>query len=327
VLLPVRDAATTLPACLRSLSRQTLKDHEVVAIDDGSSDTSGELLEAFARKDPRLRVVHTPRLGLVPALQRALGLAQAELVARMDADDLAHRDRLALQRERLFAERQLTVVGCRVAVPADAGEGMKAYVAWSNGLLDHERITADLHVESPLVHPSVMMRASALRQLGGWREFPGPEDYDLWLRGYAAGWRFAKREETLLVWRDSALRLTRTDPRYQADRFFELKLESLRQGPLRAGRPVVLWGAGPVAKAWSRALRGLGHKLLAWVEVDRRKIGNRVHGAEVVGIEEAGRFPQALHLAAVGQRGARERIRENAQALGLREGEGFVAVA
>jgi hypothetical protein len=75
-------------------------------------------------------------------------------------------------------------------------------------------MVADLFVESPLVHPSVMARAAALRALGGYRVFDGPEDYDLWLRAHAAGLRFAKLSEVLLDWRDSPRRLTRRDPRY-----------------------------------------------------------------------------------------------------------------
>src|SRR5258708_21982741 len=94
VLLPVRDSLPTLADCLRSLTAQTLEDHEVVAVDDGSRDGSAELLEAYARTDPRLRVVRTEARGLVPALNTALGEARAPLVARMDADDLAHRERL-----------------------------------------------------------------------------------------------------------------------------------------------------------------------------------------------------------------------------------------
>jgi glycosyltransferase involved in cell wall biosynthesis len=68
VLLPVRDARPTLAECLRSLTNQTLEDHEVVAVDDGSRDGSAEILEAYARTDRRLRVVRTeaPRPGSRP---------------------------------------------------------------------------------------------------------------------------------------------------------------------------------------------------------------------------------------------------------------------
>lgn len=331
VLLPVRDAIATLGACLDSLAAQTLADHEVIAVDDGSRDGSGELLLARARLDPRLRVRRTPPRGLVPALSLSLAEARAPLVARMDADDVALAERLFLQVERLERDRSVDVLGCRVALfasPGEApGEGMRAYVEWQNALLDHEAIFRDRFVESPIVHPSVAMRAEALRRLGGWRAFDGPEDYDLWLRALAAGLRFAKLAETLLMWRDGNGRLTRKDPRYAAGRFLALKLEALARGPLAGGRPAVVWGAGPVGKAWSSALRARGHPVAAFVEVDPRKIGRSLHGSPVLPVADASRLRGPLHLAAVGQKGARERIRAEALRLGLEEGRDLVAVA
>ena len=330
VLLPVRDAAATLGACLDSLAAQTLADHEVVAVDDGSRDGSGEILRARARADARLRVVSTPPSGLVSALNRALAEARSPVVARMDADDRAAGDRLSLQAERLERDAAVDVLGSRVRVVGlggPPGEGMRAYVRWQNALLDHDAMARDRFVESPLVHPSVAMRREALGRLDGWRGFDGPEDYDLWLRAFALGLRFAKLPEVLLDWSDSPGRLTRTDPRYATDRFLAVKLAALEEGLLAGRRPAVVWGSGPVGKAWSRALRAAGHAVRAFVEVDPRKLGGRLHGAPVVTVEEAGRLRGPLHLAAVGQPGARERIRVEAERLGLLEGADLVAVA
>jgi glycosyltransferase involved in cell wall biosynthesis len=327
----VRDARTTLPACLRSLGAQTLHAHEVIAVDDGSSDDSRALLEQWAAFDPRVHVVAQEAEGLVAALNRALGHARAPLLARMDADDLCHPRRLELQVQALAADASLTAIGSRVGLLADEGarnDGMRAYVDWQNGLLTHEAIARDLYVESPLVHPSVTLRAGALRALGGYRAFDGPEDYDLWLRGFAAGWRFAKHPETLLDWRDRPDRLTRSDPRYGEDRFRALKADALVRSRLGSGRGVVLWGAGPIGKAWSKELRARGVTVAAFVEVDPGKIGQVVHGAPVVsvaGAEALSRGP--LHLACVGQAAARARIRAEAARLGLAEPEDLVAVA
>jgi len=290
VLLPVRDAAATLGACLDSLAAQTLDDHEVVAVDDGSLDGSAEVLLARARADPRLRVVRRPRRGLVGALGVALAEARAPLVARMDADDVALPPRLALQAERLERDPAVDVLGCRVAcAPAPgalAGEGMRGYVEWQNALVDHEAMARDRFVESPLVHPSVAMRTATLRRL-----------------------------------------LTRTDPRYAPGRFLALKLEALSRGALAGGRGVVVWGAGPVGRAWSRALRTAGHEVRAFVEVDPRKVGLRRQGAPVVAVTQAGQLRGPLHLAAVGRKGARERIRAEGARLGLVDGIDLVAVA
>jgi glycosyltransferase involved in cell wall biosynthesis len=331
VLLPVRDAVETLPECLESLAAQTLADHEVVAVDDGSEDGGAEALDAHARANSRLRVLHTSPRGLVPALNLALAEARGRIVARMDADDVAHPERLARQTRRLESDDGVDVLGCRVEHDPSAGApiraGMQAYVAWSNGLLDHRSMARNRFVESPLVHPTAAMRRETLVRLGGWRGFDGPEDYDLWLRAFDAGLRFAKLREVLLRWRDRPERLTRSDPRYAPGRFLALKLAALGRGPLAKRRPVAVWGAGKIGKAWGRALLAAGHHLAAFVEVDPRKLGERIHGAPVVAVAEAGALSGALHLAAVGQAGARERIRFEADRLGLVEGEDLLAVA
>jgi glycosyltransferase involved in cell wall biosynthesis len=331
VLLPVRDARETLDECLASLAAQTLVEHEVIAVDDGSRDGSLERLREAARADPRVRVLPGPARGLVEALNDALAHARAPLVARMDADDVSHPDRLLRQVRRLDAEAALTALGScvrLVGTPGTGNDGMRAYVEWQNRLLEPDQIARELYVESPLVHPSVTMRTDALRALGAYRETGGPEDYDLWLRGAAAGWRFAKLADTLLDWRDGARRLTRTDPRYHADRFRAAKLDALGAGLLADRRPVVVWGAGPIGKAWSRELQARGLRVAAFVEVDPDKLGQRIHGAPVVGVADVPLLERGgLHLGAVGNADARERIRAEAARLGLAEGRDFVAVA
>jgi glycosyltransferase involved in cell wall biosynthesis len=326
VLLPVRDAATTLEASLLSLRIQTLSEHEVIAVDDGSTDASLALLQAMAKADPRVRVLPSLARGLVGALNLGLAAARAPLVARMDADDVAREDRLERQARRLDEDAAVDVLGSRVSVDPGTPAGMCTYVEWSNALLEHDAIVADLFVESPLVHPSVMVRHGVLRSLGGWRAFDGPEDYDLWLRAQAAGFRFGKVPEPLLLWRDRPTRLTRTDPRYAAARFLALKIESLERLHLQAARPLVIWGAGRIGKRWARELQARGHLVAAFVEVDPAKIGQRIHGAPVLGVLDASGAKGALHLAAVGQPGARARIRGEAARLGLPP-EDLVAVA
>jgi glycosyltransferase involved in cell wall biosynthesis len=329
VLLPVRNGEGTLGECLASLAAQTLDDHEVVAVDDHSTDGSRALLERAARGDRRVRIVENPGRGLVAALNAAAAGARATLLARMDADDVSHPDRLRAQAARLDRDPELTVLGTRVRLFGGPrlNHGMRAYVRWLDGLLDHDAIVRDLYVESPLAHPSVMMRASLLAGLGGYRDFDGPEDYDLWLRAQAAGGRFAKLPEVLLDWRDSPERLSRTDPRYGAARFREVKIRALENGPLARRPTTVLWGAGPVGKGWSKALAARGHSVAAFVEVHPGRLGQRIHGVPVVPVEAAAGMTEALHLAAVGQPGAREEIRRHAARIGLKEGDDLIAVA
>ncbi len=329
VLLPVRDASRTLDECLASLGAQTLSDHEVIAVDDHSTDGSRARLDRAAREDERVRVLDNPGRGLVAALNAGAAAARAPLVARMDADDVCRPDRLRAQAARLDAESDLAVLGTRVRLAGEvrANAGMRAYVDWLNALVDHDAIVRDLYVESPLAHPTVMLRARLLARLGGYRAFEGPEDYDLWLRAHAAGARFAKLPEVLLDWRDGPDRLSRTDPRYAPERFRDVKLAALEAGPLLRHPAAVVWGAGPVGKGWSRALAARGHRVAAFVEVHPRRLGQRIHGVPVVPVEAAVSAPDLLHLAAVGRPGARAEIRRLAARLGLRDGDDLIAVA
>jgi hypothetical protein len=203
---------------------------------------------------------------------------------------------------------------------------MRRYVEWTNGLLDHASMSHGLYVDAPLVHPSVMLRRAVLETLGGYREFDGPEDFDLWLRAHEHGFRFSKLPEVLLQWRDTPGRLTRTDARYRAERFQALKIEALGRRLLVGKRAVVVWGAGPIGKSWARALQASGHQVQAFVEVHPRRLGRSILGVPVVPVPAAAlRGP--LHIAAVGQPGARQRILFEMSRLGLVEGRDFLAVA
>src|SRR5262249_41495839 len=122
-------------------------------------------------------------------------------------------------------------------------------------------------------------------------------------------------------------RLTRTDPRYGTERFLALKLQALLDGPLAARPSVVIWGAGPIGKRWSRELRARGVAVSAFVEVDRRKIAESIHGAPVVGAADPGRSRAGVHWGAGGQPGARGGVGTEARGRGLGEPIDFVAVA
>ena len=96
VLLPVRDAEPFLAACIASLERQTLRAFEVVAVDDGSIDGSADMLEGWATRDPRVRLLRRQAAGLITALNAGLERCSAPFLARMDADDVSHPRRLEL---------------------------------------------------------------------------------------------------------------------------------------------------------------------------------------------------------------------------------------
>ena len=322
MIVPVRDEEPYLAECLESLSAQTLSDFEVVVVDDGSGDASPTIATEHARGDSRFRLLRQEPAGMVAASGRARAEARAPLIARMDADDVALPERLELQAAAI-EEEGLAAVGGRVEYFPEPTDGMRAYAEWLNSLVTVEAALRDLWVECPLPGPALMARA----ELVSYRDRGWPEDYDLVLRLWERGGRFRNVDRLVHRWRDHPERLTRTQPAYTLAAFRRCKVHFLRRTLLGDGRAAVVWGAGPTGKAFARELLAAGTPLAAFVEVDPRKLGKRIHGAPVVPVERAADFSGALALGAVSGPDGRARVRELAAGLGLVEGRDFVAVA
>lgn len=323
VILPFRNAAATIDAALSGLLAESDPAREVIAIDDGSSDGGALRVQTWAARDPRVKLITSGGVGLVQALERGVRSARGALIARMDADDLSHRARLSRQRAHLEAHPELAVLGTAVEAFVDQGElgeGMQRYVAWQNAILTPEEHALARFIESPLCHPSIMMRRDALLSVGGYRELDGPEDYELFLRFSAHGYQLAKLPETLLSWRHHRGRATFADGRYALDKFRAVKAPHLARVLLQRARRLVVWGAGPTGRRLARALAHHGATASLFVDIDPRKLGRTAQGAPI-------REPSALDasrdqvVVAVGARGARALIEPELRARGFVEGE------
>lgn len=217
--------ATSLDAALRSLFAQRcapdapLPPFEVLAVNDGSTDHSPALLERFACREPRLRVLHRPHAGIAAALNAGLACARGSLVARMDADDTAHPERLALQAAHLAADAGPDLSASRVAFGgnADLAYGFAHFVYWQNSLLSAEDIARNRFRDTPVCHPSVMFRRELPEKLGAYAGGDFPEDWEIWLRWLDAGARLEKLPQRLLTWNDPPGRATRADARYRRE--------------------------------------------------------------------------------------------------------------
>ena len=186
VLLPVRNGGRWLASALESLWRQTFESFEVIALEDGSDDGSADVLAR--QTDPRLRVISTGGVGMGRALNRGLEEARAPLVARHDADDLSHPDRLQRQAAFLECRRDVDVLATVANYIGPDGNVVRndwvlAVRAGHDPAMTPEALARLLPVTCCITHGSVMARTAVLRAVGGYRpEFWPAEDYDLWLR-------------------------------------------------------------------------------------------------------------------------------------------------
>jgi glycosyltransferase involved in cell wall biosynthesis len=326
VLLPCYNAAPTLEEALASLQAQTLSDFEAICVDDGSTDATPAILEAWSKNDRRFVVVKQEHSGVIQAANLGLSLCRAPLVARMDADDRCFPERLERQRDYLREHPETTVVGSLVGgFPEEGvGEGFQLYYHWLNSLVSHQEIIGEIFAESPLANPSAAFRADRVRDAGGWQDHGWPEDYDLWLRLFLAGAGFAKVPEVLLEWREHPGRLTHQDPRYSVENFLRAKAHYLARGPARGRDAVFIWGAGMTGRRLSKLLAREGLPLAAYLEVDQEKIGRTQRGLPIIDVEELpvwwGRYQNPLLLIAVRALAAVPLIRARMEDLSLVEG-------
>lgn len=330
VLLPVKNGARTLNECLDSVLSQTLDAFELLVVNDHSSDESLALLQARARQDSRIRILQNPGRGLVAALNHGLRKAATALIARMDADDRMHPRRLQTQLEYLQRHPQIAVLGTQARLfPESAVQnGFREYMRWQNSCLRPDEIARDIYVEAPLIHPTVMYRRAVIEELGGYRDGSFPEDYDLWLRLHHSGQRFAKIDLPLLDWREDPGRTSRVDPRYTREAFDALRARYLATDPLLCSRRhnFVFWGAGRKTRKRCRHLQKKGFTPRAWIDIDPRKIGNRLEGVPVVPPEWLKREQRPLVLGYVANHGARELIADQLREYGYLAGRDYLMV-
>lgn len=229
VLLPVLNAAPFLQRTLDSILDQRFRDFELLAIDDGSTDGSIAILKSC--RDPRLRTVeHGRNQGLIATLNEGIEAARGTYIARMDADDLMHPDRLALQVEYLDAHRDVAVLATCVELINADGEVTGQWDVDRSAMDEHD-IWAMLPRTNCIAHPSVMMRRSALGDLRYSPDQKGAEDWDLWLRMRSRGLLIAKLPQALLQYRVHAGSIMGGSKR---DRPYELRLLRTRWRFLRS---------------------------------------------------------------------------------------------
>src|SRR5690606_38519156 len=195
----------------------------------------------WAARDTRIRLLHEPRIGIAHALNPGLAHATGRYIARMDADDICHPERLAKQVAYLDAHPEVGVLATRsaFATTVERSAGMAAFVQWQNAILSPHDHFVKRFVDAPVAHPTVVFRRELVQQHGGYDTGPLPEDHELWLRWMDAGVRFAKLPHALLTWNDHPGRLSRTHRNYGADAFFATKAVWLAGWlqPRLAGRP------------------------------------------------------------------------------------------
>ncbi len=194
VILPVFNGGAFLAEAIESILDQTYTNFEFLMIDDGSTDSSLQVMQKYERKDKRIRLVTRGNRGLVFTLNEMIEMARGSWIARMDADDVALPNRFARQLEWL-EETEADVCGSWVKRFGGADQRVVRFHQSGSA------IKTELMFCSPFAHPAIMFAASLAKLCPYDDTWIKAEDYDLWVRGVEAGWKMTNVPEVLLLYR------------------------------------------------------------------------------------------------------------------------------
>lgn len=225
------------PRAMESLLCQTYERIEILICDDGSTDTTAQILEEWAERDPRIHILaHEKNRGLAAALNTCTEAANGDYLARQDADDVSHLTRLEEQVAFLESHTNVDFLGTNVNLCDRQG-------IWGERSLPEYPQRRDFLFCSPFVHGTVMYRAEALRKAEGYRvcrQTYRTEDYDLFMRMYALGMEGANLQTPLYDYREDRENMGKRKYRYRVDEAVIRYVGFQKLGLLPNGLPYVV---------------------------------------------------------------------------------------
>ena len=217
VVLPVFNGGTFLSEAIESILDQTYTNFEFFMIDDGSTDSSLQVMQEYERKDTRIRLLTRENRGLVFTLNEMIDMARGSWIARMDSDDIALPNRFARQLEWL-EKTEADVCGSWVK---RFGASDQRVVRFHQS---DSAIKTELMFCSPFAHPAIMFRASRAKMFPYDDTWIKAEDYDLWVRGVKAGWKMTNVPEVLLLYRTHQGQVSVQAAEFQQEQSREIRL-------------------------------------------------------------------------------------------------------
>ncbi|MCF8243542.1 MAG: glycosyltransferase [Saprospiraceae bacterium] len=304
ILLPTFNTAPYLAECLDSILAQTEQDWELIAVNNFSTDTSPEILQAYAARDHRIRFFHNDdilgKTGVSPAMRFAFRQATGQFITRMDSDDIMPPDRLFLMKKLLLQHGLGHVATGAVQFFGEdgVGEGFRKYEAWLNRLAASGGHFEVIYRENVLPSPVWMAWREDLERAAAFAEDIYPEDYDLTFRLRHAGCQIVATTELLHHWRERPDRTSRTDPKYLDNNYLDLKTQWFLRTDYDDSRPLVLWGAGRKGKRLAALLRTCDVPF-RWVCDQPSKWGHVVSGVAMEDFEILSELPDCQVIVAV----------------------------
>lgn len=256
IVMPVWNGEKYLREAVDSLLAQTFGDFELIVLDDGSTDSTPEILASY--RDPRVRIVRLDHVGLIPAETIGVANARAEWIARQDADDISHPARLQKQWDAIVRRPRAVFSYTGVRRIGEISQGRKTgHFPRSRALL-----AMKLCSQNPFTHSSVLFRKTAFKAAGEYDQRDYAEDYALWGRMFEMG-EFVGVAGPLVAYRVHASSVSSTNAAVVQQHAAEIALRHccrfMQLSPEEGRRAFEILTTAPEKRSWSEWLWFLRH--------------------------------------------------------------------
>ena len=282
IILPVKNTAQYLEACLNSIVNQSYQEWELITVDDFSDDACWQILTDYSQKESRIKVFRNNSPGIIDALNLGYGKSSGNYITRMDSDDVMPPQKLEDLKNHLDEIGSGTVVTGLVQYFSDKpiSKGYQQYEQWLNHLTKTESNFEDIYKECPIASACWMILRNDFEKCGKFESQEYPEDYDLCFRFYQAGLKIKAVNDILHLWREHPQRTSRTNQNYHLDRFVDMKPAYFLNLEVVSPDTIVLWSAGYKSKDLAKRLQQ--KKLnFRWVCTNTKKIGNQIYDVNI----------------------------------------------
>lgn len=225
VLMPVYNGELYLKEAIDSVLNQSLEDFEFLIINDGSTDSSLEIINSY--NDERIKVISQPNSGIVKSLNLGLDIAKGKYIARMDSDDICHPHRLLTQFQFLDANKEYVGIGSSVNWIDKEGDYIFTF---ENPSSTDDEIRRDFMKDNPFIHSSMFFRKDVAIAVGKYPDLMNFEDYGLWKRLLDRG-KMCNLKEVLLDYRMNPSSVS-IDEKDLGEEFTILKKKAITEGVL-----------------------------------------------------------------------------------------------
>ncbi len=319
ILIPFKNTETYIEACLVSILNQTYTNWELIIVDDGSTDSSFDIVETFAKTDSRITLLKNNGSGIIEALRLAFKHSKGTFITRMDSDDIMRSHKLEVLANNLikYGAQHVAIGMVRYFCEGGINAGYKLYETWLNDLTKTGNNYDDIYKECVVPSPCWMINRTDLIACDAFNPNRYPEDYDLTFRFYKHNFKCIPCHDVIHDWRDYSTRTSRTHEHYAANHFLDIKMRYFLELDYNPNKSLVVWGAGGKGKKVAQILIEKNMPFI-WICDNPNKIGKNIYGVTLAPFNTLASIENPQSIVTVANKEAQIEIRNYMNALHLK---------